>query len=204
MSETALEHLEHAAHHGVAPGGKRAAVIIAALAAGLAVCETAAKDAQTQFLSNHISASNTWAQYQAKSIRRTILLQAADAADNMMAFREAYPNSAEQSDSNGEQARRLNERNRIAGIRADADRMRSEPGKDGMEQLSEAAHRLEHVRDHEDHRHHGLEIGSGGLQLSIVLVSVSVVTGVGMLMAGGGILGLLSAAYGLAAGLSLF
>ena len=53
--------------------------------------------------------------------------------------------------------------------------MRSEPGADGMEQLAEKAHEQEHLRDHEMHRTHELEIASGGLQISIVLASISVV-----------------------------
>src|ERR1700710_2972834 len=85
----------------------------------------------------------------------------------------------------------------IAEASANADRMQSEPGKDGMEQLAARAHAQEHVRDHEQHRHHGLEIASGGLQLSIVLVSVSVVTGIGAFLVGGGLLGVAEAVYGL-------
>jgi len=81
--------------------------------------------------------------------------------------------------------------------------MQSEPGKDGMEQLAVRAHDQEHVRDHEQHRHHGLEIASGGLQLSIVLVSVSVVTGIGAFLVGGGLLGVAAAVYGLLASFSV-
>jgi hypothetical protein len=34
--------------------------------------EFAAKDAQTNYLINHIAATNTWAQYGAKAVRRTV------------------------------------------------------------------------------------------------------------------------------------
>jgi Domain of unknown function (DUF4337) len=73
-----------------------------------------------------------------------------------------------------------------------------------MDQLAALAHDQEHVRDHEEHRHHRLEIASGGLQLSIVLVSVSIVTGVGALLVGGGLLGAAAAIYGLLAAISAF
>src|ERR1700684_2389590 len=70
--EHAQEHLEHAAHeHGGAH--TRAAILIGIMAAALALTEFAAKDAQTSYLTNHIAASDTWAQYQAKSVRRTVL-----------------------------------------------------------------------------------------------------------------------------------
>jgi hypothetical protein len=189
--EHAQEHLEHAAHehaeHG--HGGTshaRAAVIIAILAAALALTEFAAKDAQTGYLTNHIAASDTWAQYQAKSVRRAILTSEAE----LLASLPTSNDPAVQK--------------RIADTQANADRMRSEPGSDGMEQLTEKAHEQEHVRDHEMHRTHTLEIASGGLQIAIVLASVSVVIDLPLFMIASIVLGLASAIYGLAGGLSLF
>ena len=186
--EMAQEGLEHAAHehaHGGVPHAKSAAIVIATLAALLALCETGAKDAQTSFLTRHIAASDVWAQYQAKSGRRVTLSATADVLASLPGA--ADPETAK----------------RVAAARSEADRMRSQPGADGMEQLSVRAHDLEHMRDHDGHRHHGLEIASGGLQLSIVLVSVSVVTGIGALLFGGAALGLAAAAYGLLTALSL-
>jgi Domain of unknown function (DUF4337) len=189
--EHAQEHLEHAAHEHSAHGHggtshSRAAVIIAILAAALALTEFAAKDAQIGYLTNHIAASDTWAQYQAKSVRRTILTSEAD----VLASLPASNDPAVQK--------------RIADTRASADRMRSEPGGDGMEQLTEKAHEQEHVRDHEMHRTHTLEIASGGLQIAIVLASVSVVIDLPLFLIASIVLGLVSAIYGLAGGLSLF
>ena len=71
--EQAHENLEHAAHGHSPKGHTRAAIIIAIMAAALALTEFAAKDAQTNYLTNHIAASDTWAQYQAKAVRRTVL-----------------------------------------------------------------------------------------------------------------------------------
>src|ERR1700749_1847579 len=119
--EQAQEHLEHAAHeHGGSTSHTRAAIIIGIMAAVLAITEFVAKDAQTDYLTNHIAASDTWAQYQAKSVRRTILTAQADLLESMPSDPLV--------------------KKRIAGARADAERMRSEPGADGMEQLSEKAH----------------------------------------------------------------
>ena len=187
--EMAQEGMEHAAHehaHGGVPHAKKAAVVIATLAACLAVCETAAKDAQTAVLTHHIAASDTWTQYQGKAGRRATFNATADILSSL-------PGASDPTVAK-----------RIADAVANAERIRNEPGKDGMEQLAALAQGQEHVRDHEEHRHHGLEIASGGLQLSIVLVSVSIVTGVGALLVGGGLLGAAAAIYGLLTAVSAF
>ena len=77
--EHAQEHLEHAAHdEGHEEHPKNTAILIAVMAAALALVEVAAKDAQTGYLTNHIAASDTWAQYQAKSVRKAIYLSNAE------------------------------------------------------------------------------------------------------------------------------
>ena len=92
---------------------------------------------------------------------------------------------------------------RIADARASAERMRSEPGADGMEQLSEKAHDQEHERDHAMHRNHILEIASGGLQIAIVLASISVVINLPAFMLVSVLVGGASAIYALLGGFSL-
>jgi hypothetical protein len=179
------EHIEHAAHSGVGHA-KQAAILIAALAAALAICEFGAKNAQIAYLTRQIEASDTWAQYQAKSIRRAL-----------------YDASADQLETQTNAADPLVQTH-IADARANARRMRTEPGADGMEQLADKAREREHERDHELHRSHGLETGSGGLQLAIVLASVSVVTGVRALVFAAGLLGTASIIYAAAAAFSLF
>ncbi len=185
MSE-AREHIEHAAHgHETPPAARRAAIVIAVLAAVLALIEFGAKGAQVAYLTDHIAASDTWTQYQAKVIRRTVYDEAASVL-------EGLPNGGDAAI-----------RQRAAAARQTANRMRSEPGADGMEQLAERAHDLEHARDHALHRTHGLETASGGLQIAIVLASVSVVTGIRWLMTGGVALGLAAAVYAVLASQSL-
>jgi hypothetical protein len=182
--EHAQEHLEHAAHeHGSAH--TRAAILIGIMAAALALTEFAAKDAQTSYLTNHIAASDTWAQYQAKSVRRTILSSEAGILDSL-------PTGADPAI-----------KKRIADSLGNADRMGSEPGADGMEQLSEKAHVQEHMRDHQMHRTHTLEIASGGLQIAIVLASISVVINLPIFMLVSIVLGLASALYAVLGGFSL-
>jgi hypothetical protein len=182
--EHAQEHLEHAAHeHGGSTSHTRAAIIIGIMAAVLAITEFVAKDAQTDYLTNHIAASDTWAQYQAKSVRRTILTVQADLLESMPSDPLV--------------------KKRIADARANAERMRSEPGADGMEQLAEKAHDQGHERDHAMHRNHILEIASGGLQIAIVLASISVVINLPAFMLVSVLVGGASAIYALLGGFSL-
>jgi len=54
--------------HGHTTSHTRAAIIISIMAAVLAITEFAAKDASSSYLTHHIGASDTWAQYQAKSV----------------------------------------------------------------------------------------------------------------------------------------
>src|SRR6201996_4155805 len=79
--EQAQEHLEHSTHNS--KGHTRAAIVIAIMAAVLALTEFAAKDAQTAYLTNHIAASDTWAQYQAKAVRRTVLTSEAEVLQSL-------------------------------------------------------------------------------------------------------------------------
>lgn len=188
--DLAKEHIEHAAHghaegQAAVPHARRAAIVIAVLAAALAICEFQAKDAQVASLTRFIAASDTWAEYQAKSDRRSTFAQSAEVLDSLA-------NAADPA-----------VRQRATAARANADRMKSEPGADGMEQLADKAHELERERDHEAHRQHGLELASSGLQLAIVLASVSVVTGIGALLLGALGFGAAAAAYALLAALSL-
>jgi hypothetical protein len=164
---------------------RRAAVIIAVMAACLALTEFAEKDAQTSFLSSHIAASDIWAQYQAKSVRRTVLSSEAELLESL----PGSSNAAIQQ--------------RIAASLARANHMRSEPGDDGMEQLAQRAHAEEHLRDHEMHRKNMLEVASGGLQIAIVLASISVVIDLPLFMIASVLLGIASALCGLVGGLSI-
>jgi hypothetical protein len=157
---------------------RRTAIIIAVMAALLALCEFGEKDAQANYLSSQITASDIWAQYQAKSVRRAVLSAEADLLEGLpLASTPAV-------------------QERIAKARANAARMTTEPGADGMEQLKQRAHAQEHLRDHEEHRKNMLETASGGLQIAIVLASISIVIDLPIFMAASVLLGLASAIYG--------
>ena len=68
------------AHEGVLAEGfnKRIALVIAVLALFLSFSETLGKSAQTEAIDANVKSSDTWAFFQAKDIRRTVVNAAAD------------------------------------------------------------------------------------------------------------------------------
>lgn len=182
-----MSHAHHEPHVDHGGGNKKIAILISVLAALLAVVETAGKNAQTQFLSHQVEASNLWAFYQAKTIRRTVLMSA---VDRLQLDRSLM--SEAQSETGMAIDRRL------AAWRADVDRWESEPDTgEGRRELTARAQKQEKLRDDAGRRYHTFEYGSAALQLAIVLASASIVTGIGLLALGAMGLGGLGGAFGL-------
>lgn len=167
------------AHH---LSNRRAALLIAALAAMLAITEMAAKHAQNASVINNIKASDTWSFYQAKTIRQTTMRTASESA----ALQPA-----------GDPAARDKQ---IAAWKATADRYESEPATgEGRRELLARATASEEKRDHELSAFHAFEYGAGALQLAIVMASAAVITSMlalELVAAGLGVLGLAFAAIG--------
>ncbi|HTR15569.1 MAG TPA: DUF4337 family protein [Acetobacteraceae bacterium] len=184
--EMAQDSLEKAHERAETGGNRTAAIMVACFAAIAVIVEMSANDAQTALMYNHVAASDTWAEYQAKSVRRVVYLEAAEI---LQATAGATPSAAGQA--------------RIDAARAQANRMQSEPGSTGMEQLRARALAYEAARAHEIALHDGLERSVRGLQIAIVLLGLFMVTRFRWLFGLGGTLGVLSLLYGLAAGLSL-
>ena len=179
-----MEHAEHAEH--AAHSNKGIALLIAVLALFLALSETLGKSAQTSAISDNVRASDTWAFYQAKTIRSSALQIASQAltiqasAINDPAVKEAQ---AKQIDTWKKESARLDD----------------EPGKEGRKQLSERAKEAEEARDLALSRYHHYETSSAAFQIGIVLASATIITGMAMLawIAGGlGIVGLAFMAIG--------
>jgi hypothetical protein len=172
------EQIEQAGHLN----NRRAALLIAALAAMLAITEMAAKHAQNESVINNIKASDTWAFYQAKTIRITTLRTAIDTATLQPAADPAVRDK------------------QLAAWKATADRYESEPSTgEGRKELTEKAKHAEEERDNELSAFHAFEYGAGSIQLAIVLASAAVITGMVALelVAGGlGLLGIAFAAIG--------
>ncbi len=167
MSET-LE--EHEKAKEAAEGGRRwSALLIAALAAGLAFSEQGAQHAQTAMSSNALAAADLWAQYQAKSIR-------ANEAREIAALAQARDDL-------------------VSHLQSEATRFETEKGV-GKAAVGAEAKAHEEARDKAHERLEAYDHASAALQLGIVLVTASVITGSTLLVILGGLLGLAGAVLG--------
>jgi hypothetical protein len=166
------EHVEHAAEHN-----KQIALLIAVLALFLAFSETLGKSAQTEGISGNVEASNLWAFFQAKTIRRTVVQTAAEAVKLV----DPGSNDAAKAAI----AKQLDDWQKTAA------RYRSEPEThEGSVELAERAKEAEHTRDRAMSRYHNYEIASATFQIAIVLASATIITGMIALAWISGLLGL--------------
>ena len=164
-AEHQIEH-EHAhGKGGIDSRNKKIALVIAVIALFLAFSETLGKSAQTAALSYNIEASNLWAFFQAKTIRRTLVETAAQA----MAL-EANAAQAE--------AAKAAMNKQVDFWQKTAARYRSEPDtREGSVELMERAKEAEHKRDTALAKYHHYEVASAAFQIGIVLASAAVITG---------------------------
>lgn len=162
---SAHESMEHAEHVEHASGtNKKIALLIAVIALFLALSETLGKGAQTESISKNVEASNLWAFFQAKSIRRTVVQSIAEHA------KLALP--AASDEAKAALARQIDDWQKTAA------RYRSEPETgEGSEQLAERARHAEEERDLAVARYHHYEVASAAFQIGIVLASATIITG---------------------------
>lgn len=162
-----MEHAEHAEHASVS--NKKIALLIAVIALFLALSETLGKGAQTNALSRNVEASNLWAFFQAKTIRRTVVQTAAEQA-------KFAPNAGLDDAQKAALARQIDDWTKAAA------RYRSEPEtREGTEQLAARAKEAEHARDVALAKYHQFEIASAAFQIAIVLASATIITGMSIL-----------------------
>lgn len=161
-----LEHTEHA-EHAAEHGNKRAALVVAALAAVLAICEQQAKHAEIRVEESSIAAADAWNQYQAKSVRQAI----ARDLERLIATLDV-PTQVE-----------------LVSRRADvlkqyqADQIHYEKDvKDGKVAIATRARAFETTREEEIERTHSFDNAAAALQLGIVLATASVITASAMLI----------------------
>ena len=168
------EHAEHAAH-----SNKGIALLISVLALFLALSETLGKSAQTEGISYNVEASNLWAFYQAKTIRQTSLVVAADA------LTVTLPTITDP-------ALKQATTKQIEAWKATAARYESEPkptGGEGRRELSARAIKAQEERDLALAKYHHFEYASAAFQIGIVLASATIITGMMALAFGAGGLG---------------
>jgi Domain of unknown function (DUF4337) len=153
----------------------------------LAFSETLGKSAQTSVVSYTIETANLWAFFQAKNIRRTLVLTA---AEEMTVSALAAPDAIKASMTK-----------QIESWQKNAARYRSEPDTgEGTTELAERAKAMEKKRDTAMARYHHYEVASAAFQIAIVLSSATVITGMIVLTwiaLGLGGIGLLFTAIGL-------
>ncbi len=166
-----LEHSEHAEHlahghgHGHDGGGaearrnQMAALLVAVLAAGLAITEQGAKQAEIRVGQNAILATDAWAQYQAKSIRGTF---SNDLSELVGAIGIA------DADTMAKRAKLIErlKRNQL--------KYENDP-KDGKGAIAHRAKAFEEARDHSLEQTHAYHNGAAAMELGIVLSTASAI-----------------------------
>jgi len=186
--------MSHGHGHGIVEGeNKKIAILISVLALFLAIAETLGKSAQTDSISFNVEASNLWAFYQAKTIRKTTM---ETAAEQMEVDVKLAKDAA---------VRELLEK-RVNDWKERAARYESEPKPndkgEGRKELMARALQAETKRDHALAKYHSFEFGSAAFQIAIVLASSYLITGVLYLLwaAGGvGVIGIIFTVIGIAA-----
>jgi hypothetical protein len=189
-AEHKMEHDEHGHGHGHDENksfNKRVALLISVLALFLAFAETLGKSAQTEALNDQIEASNLWNFFQAKNIRRTSTIIAAEQSKLSLAAAT-------------DPAQKAALEKQIDAWNKTAARYRSEPeaaeGKgEGTVELSHRAIEQQHHRDVSLARYHHYEFASAAFQIGIVLASAAVITGMVLLCYGAGVLGIAGIAF---------
>jgi hypothetical protein len=156
--------------------GRRAAVVVAIMAALLAIANLAGARASTEAILDQAKASDTYNEYQANSLKRHINL------DDATQLRILSSGSADQSAAE-QQAASLE----------DAVNTKYQPAQD---QLLPVAQDLERHRDEAEARHRGFQTAEAAFQIGIVLSSISIIARARWLLVGGGALGVVGLLLG--------
>jgi hypothetical protein len=176
-----MEHAEHAEH--ASGSNKKIALLIAVIALFLAFSETLGKGAQTEALGKNVEASNLWAFFQAKSIRRTVVQATSDQARLSLGVM-------------GDDAAKAALQKQIEDWTKTAARYRSEPETgEGSEELAKRAKHAEHERDLALAKYHHYEVASAAFQIGIVLASATIITGMLVLAWISGVLAIVGVAF---------
>jgi len=159
------------------------AVYIGVLAVALAICSMGAGNATKDVMASNIEATNTWAFFQAKNIRRhEVRLQ----IDELEVLQATEPNLSESARSLiAEKIKKYQEKEA---------HLNSEPeAGEGLKELFVKGKALEANRDIAMRKDRYFDYGMALLQIAIVLASVSIITGGTSLLA----LSVLSSAVGI-------
>jgi ABC-type multidrug transport system fused ATPase/permease subunit len=161
---------------------KTVALLIAILALFLALSEAGGKKAEHLSTEKNIEASDLYNFYQAKKARATIV-ETADQALEALA-----PTVTDDKAREGVEKQ-------IAAWKAVVARFENDPKKpeDSLEKIQDRANEANEARETSNHKLEHFEFASGALQISIVLASAAIITGVAALAWVAGLLGLVGA-----------
>jgi hypothetical protein len=160
---------------------KRIGILIAIMAAVLAFSEAAGGNAQADAIRGTVEASNLWAFYQAKTIRKTTL----ETDARILEIEALSLEPGARADATAKT---------IAEWRATAARYESEPDKrEGRKELAERAAQVEAERDRNAAVNATFDLTSAALQIGILLASTAVVTNIVAFAYAGGVMGALGA-----------
>jgi len=157
----------------------RTALTISILAMVLAVASLGGSNAAKDITLENTLAANSYAFYQAKSIRQTSLKIAAADLELQMLREPAMPAAAKDA-----------MQKKIEDYKKTIERYESEPEtQEGKKELLMVAKKHEAVRDHAMRQDPWFDYAEGALQIAIVLLSVSIVAGLPVLFWAGTALG---------------
>lgn len=156
-------------------------VYIGVLAVLLAVCGMGGGNAAKDGARAHIEASNTWAFFQAKNIRRTAIVMAADELELQIKAQPDMPAEARQAFEA-----------KLKDYRATAQKLTTDPErKEGLDELFAKGKALEADRDLAMRKDPYFDWSQALLQIAIVLASVHLIIGnLALLGLSGGLAGL--------------
>jgi hypothetical protein len=154
------------------------AVYIAILAVALSVCSVGGGNATKDATARNIEASNAWAFFQAKNIRRNDVRIEIGALELRLA---TEPNLSETA--------RTAIQDKLKQYREQEARLSSEPETgEGLKELMAKGKALETQRDRAMHKDPYFDYGQALLQIAIVLASVAIITGGSILLLMSGLL----------------
>jgi uncharacterized protein DUF4337 len=154
-------------------------VYIGVLAVLLAICGVGGANAAKDANRANIEASNSWAFYQAKTIRRTSYTLAAEELEMLLATQPGIAGPA-----------RKTVEDKIKSHRAEATRLKTDP-EDGTDRLTSKAKALEIERDIAMRKDPYFDWSQALLQIAVVLASVHLIIGnFALLGLSGGLAGL--------------
>lgn len=162
---------------------QRAAVAIAIIAMVLAICGLGGSNAGKEAVNNNVLASNYFNFYQAKNMRQTAFILAADEIEIVRLQDPGLPESAKTA----LQAK-------LRDYKATIERYESDPKtNEGKKELLPRAKAYEQARDHALKQDPYFDYAEALLQIAIVLISVSIIASLPWLAFFGGAVGAIGA-----------